>query len=396
MRSLLGLAALSTTLCAVLPAEAAEPGLEGRDDIVLQDQFEGVSWYQAWGQSKAPQNTSIVSDGSSFRGQSHLRVTVPKGSHYGTSFGFNFDKQGIAEPDEVYFRYAIRLGPTWTTDGGGGGKLPGFGGTYGVAGWGGKPANGSNGWSSRGLFSKPPANPQSGQTRTGFYVYHADMTGQYGSNWYWSGGSLGPDGVMQREQWYQFEVYVKINTPQQNDGVLKAWADGTQVYEKTDVRFRDVDTLKVERVWFDIYYGGSWTAPADMYIDFDNAVIAQRCPAHIEVLAHALAHGIGDLGEFPRGAGSRCPIRRGRPCRCRRAEWRPKASSRPRSHAFRSLRPGQPAWSQRPNRWMRMEQVAHRVPIAPGRSRRAEQWTGRAIDRGPERFALCWSNTVIE
>ncbi len=262
------LCTLSTT------AFAAEPGLAGRNDIVLEDGFEQQDWYQGWSTSSVPQNTSIVSDGSSFRGNSHLRVTVPKASHYGTSFGFDFVKEGLAAPDAVYFRYAIRLGPTWTTDGGGGGKLPGFGATYGVAGWGGKPANGSNGWSARGLFWQPSAAPESGDTRIGYYVYHADMTGQYGANWFWSGGSLGSDGVLKRSKWYEIEVYVKNNTVTQNDGVLRAWADGTQVYEKTDVRFRDVENLKIERVWFDIYYGGSWTAPEDMYLDFDNAVIA--------------------------------------------------------------------------------------------------------------------------
>ncbi len=257
-------------------ASAAEPGLEGRPDIVLQDGFESANWFTAWGAKAAPQNTSVVSDGSSFSGGSHLRVSVPKGGHYGTSFGFDFAKQGLPEPEELYFRYAIRLGPTWTTDGGGGGKLPGFGGTYGVAGWGGKPVNGTNGWSSRGLFSKPVSNAASGDTRVGFYVYHADMTGQYGSNWHFSGGPLGADGNLKRNVWTQLELYVKLNTPTKNDGVLKAWADGTPVFEKADIRFRDVTTLKVERAWFDIYYGGTWTAPADMHLDFDNAVIAYK------------------------------------------------------------------------------------------------------------------------
>ena len=268
---MLGAAAV---LCAARLALAAEPGLEGRGDIVLQDGFEDANWFSAWGANKAPQNTSLVSDGTSLSGGSHLRVSVPKGAHYGTSFGFNFAKQGLPEPEELYFRYAVRLGKTWTTDGGGGGKLPGFGGTYGIAGWGGKPANGTNGWSSRGLFSKPVSNPASGDTRVGFYVYHADMKGQYGSNFHFSGGPLGADGNLKRDVWTQLELYVKLNTPKQNDGVLKAWADGTPVFDKSDLRFRDVSTLKIERAWFDIYYGGSWTAPADMHIDFDNAVIA--------------------------------------------------------------------------------------------------------------------------
>jgi hypothetical protein len=275
MRARSILAALSSTLLLSGSVVAGEPGLAGRTDVYLEDGFEASDWYEAWGRTSPPQNTSIVSDGSSYRGASHLRVSVPAGSNYGTSFGFDFAKQIGSEPSEAHFRYAIRLGPTWTTDGGGGGKLPGFGGTYGIAGWGGKPSNGTNGWSARGLFWDPLADKASGDTRLGFYVYHADMTGQYGSNWFWSGSTLGPDGVLKRGKWYELEVYVKVNTPTENDGILRAWADGQQVFDKTDIRFRDVETLKLERVWFDIYYGGSWTAPANMTLDFDNVVIAE-------------------------------------------------------------------------------------------------------------------------
>jgi hypothetical protein len=247
--------------------------LDGRDDIVLRDGFEEDQWYTAWGLQAAPQNAQIMRDGTSLSGDGHLRLAVAAGEHYGSSFGYDFADMGLDEPDEVYFRYAIRFGPTWTPDGGGG-KLPGFGGTYGVAGWGGEPSDGTNGWSARGLFLPPEEDGASGDTRVGFYCYHADMTGQYGDNWYWSGGALGAQGVMSRGQWYQVEVYVRNNTPGENDGILRAWVDGVQVYEKTDVRFRDVDSLHVERVWFDFYYGGTWTAPADMYIDFDAVVIA--------------------------------------------------------------------------------------------------------------------------
>lgn len=248
--------------------------LDGRDDVVHREGFEEDDWYAAWGLREAPQNTEIIRDGTSLTGDGHLRIRVVGGEHYGSSFGYDFADLGMDEPDEVYFRYALRLGPTWTTQDGGGGKLPGFGGTYGVAGWGGRPSHGTDGWSARGLFWQPDEGRTEGDTRIGYYCYHAEMTGTYGENWFWSGGEIGADGVIERDRWYQVETYVKLNTPEQNNGILKAWVDGYPVYEKTDILFRDVDTLHVERVWFDLYYGGTWTAPADMYIDFDAAVIA--------------------------------------------------------------------------------------------------------------------------
>lgn len=248
-------------------------GSPGR--TVFEDDFESASWYRGWGRGSSPDNTAIISDGTALRGDSFLRVSVPEGEHYGTSFGYDFGRMAGEEPDEVYFRYAVRFGPTWTTEGGGGGKLPGFGGTHDTAGWGGRPADGTNGWSARGLFWQPEsgASRSDGGTRVGFYAYHADMTGTWGSNWYWSGGPL-DGGAMRRNRWYRVEMYIRNNTPGVNDGALRAWVDGSVVFEKTDIRFRDVERLHVEKVWFDIYYGGDWVPPADMRVDFDDVSIA--------------------------------------------------------------------------------------------------------------------------
>jgi hypothetical protein len=59
-----------------------------------------------------------------------------------------------------------------------------------------------------------------------------------------------------------------------NDGILRGWVDDSPAFEKTDLRFRDIDSLKVENVWFNIYIGGSWTAAHDMHLYFDNMVIS--------------------------------------------------------------------------------------------------------------------------
>ena len=51
---------------------------------------------------------------------------------------------------------------------------------------------------------------------------------------------------------------------------------GQPAFEKTDIRFRDVPTLKIEQVWFNIYHGGSWVPKDDIHVYFDNVVIARR------------------------------------------------------------------------------------------------------------------------
>ncbi len=74
-----------------------------------------------------------------------LRVKVAKGGHYGVSLDYRLKDRTGTEPDALYFRYYLRFADDWHPERGG--KLPGIGGTYGRAGWGGRPVNGTEGWS---------------------------------------------------------------------------------------------------------------------------------------------------------------------------------------------------------------------------------------------------------
>ena len=62
-----------------------------------------------------------------------------------------------------------------------------------------------------------------------------------------------------------------MNTPGRTDGVLRAWV----VFEKTDVRMRDVDRLKIKTVWVNVYYGGTWTADDDHHLFIDDVAISK-------------------------------------------------------------------------------------------------------------------------
>ena len=59
------------------------------------------------------------------------------------------------------------------------------------------------------------------------------------------------------------------------NGEVLAWVDGKGAFEKTDVRMRDVDTLKIEAVWLNLYLGGSWTARTEHHLYIDDVVIAR-------------------------------------------------------------------------------------------------------------------------
>ncbi len=96
------------------------------------------------------------------------------------------------------------------------------------------------------------------------------MRGKYGDNWVWDGSGF---PGLANNRWYCIEQYVKMNTPGKNDGVLRGWVDDNLVFEKTDVRMRDVDKLKIETVWINVYHGGTWTARNDQHLFIDDVTI---------------------------------------------------------------------------------------------------------------------------
>ncbi len=263
------LLSLRTTVCPAL--NTAEQALQSRPDVIFTCDFESENWYKLFGMPTTPQRVACVDSDSDrrfepFSGKA-LRIKVDAGGHYGASITYAFKKQTGAEPEEIYFRYYLRFADDW--DPAGGGKLPGISGTYGRAGWGGRPSNGSNGWSARGLFRKQV----DGKTPIGFYSYHADMRGQYGSEWLWD---IEKRGWLENNRWYCIEQYAKMNTPGKNDGILRAWVDGQPAFEKTDIRMRNTDTLKIDSVWLNLYLGGTWTAKSDHHLYIDNIVIARN------------------------------------------------------------------------------------------------------------------------
>ena len=243
----------------------------GKDPAVyLFSDFEGDDWGRAW--SRGADAPTLTPTPAEHQGRA-LRVRIPKGTNTGMNVEYLFAKQAGGEPEEAYLRYYLRISGDWKTLQGG--KMPGIAGTYGKAGWGGRKVNGTDGWSARGSFSvaPPEGNPLAGLVPVGNYVYHADMEGQYGDIWNWLDGY---GGLLEKNRWYCLEQYVKLNAPEKKDGVLRAWVDGRPAFEKTDLRFRTVDRLKVEKVWMNVYHGGTQPVDRDVHLTIDNVVIARQ------------------------------------------------------------------------------------------------------------------------
>ena len=252
-------------------------GIGNHADVHLFTDFEAANWGDDWTYGTGASTLeTVVADAvrqfESLQGQA-LRIKVPNGGNTGMNVGYNFADEAGYEPEEIYFRYYLRIAEDWEPLDGG--KFPGISGTYGVAGWGGRPSDGTNGWSARGLFrlAPPAGNTLEHMTPIGNYVYHADMTGIYGDNVLWQQDYR---GYLEKNRWYSIEQYLKMNTPGQNDGIIRAWVDGRLAYEQTDWRWRDIDTLKIEKIWMNVYHGGTATVDQDIHLYIDNVVIADQ------------------------------------------------------------------------------------------------------------------------
>ncbi|MGH7317218.1 MAG: hypothetical protein ACREJS_13255 [Candidatus Rokuibacteriota bacterium] len=54
------------------------------------------------------------------------------------------------------------------------------------------------------------------------------------------------------------------------------WIDGVLVFEKKDIRVRNVPAVKIDRVWMNVYHGGTAPTPRSMHLYIDNVVIARK------------------------------------------------------------------------------------------------------------------------
>src|SRR5437870_5637872 len=103
--------ALSIVLVCLCQAAVAtgEPDVKG---VILTCNFEDTQWWRAWGLKSEPANTALVDGKPAFGGQGKsLKVTIPRGTNTGANFHFRFRQQLGEEPEEIYFRYYLKLDP---------------------------------------------------------------------------------------------------------------------------------------------------------------------------------------------------------------------------------------------------------------------------------------------
>lgn len=211
--------------------------------------------------------TSLETNGYAGRG---LRVAIPTGGFRG--FGpldrlGPFDQADQA-PDDVWFRYHIRL-IDWNAASSG--KLPGLAGLYSSSARGCIPSSETRpGWSARGMFDAPGTHGAApGRVPIGTYLYHVDQTGDCGDGLWW-------DASLEQGRWYCVEGRVKMNTPGENDGLLRGWLDGKLRLSRNDIQYRragEVD-VGVRHMWHNVYFGGQWSTPNPLSLEYDEVVVS--------------------------------------------------------------------------------------------------------------------------
>jgi hypothetical protein len=145
-----------------------------------------------------------------------------------------------------------------------GGKLPGLcGGPENVSG--GRPANGTNGFSARLMWRK--------DGRGEAYVYHKNQKGNYGDSF-----AFPADFRFPTDTPVKVRLIVSMNTPGKRDGALRVWIDEKLLVERSDMEWRSVDSFGVDGLYFETFHGGgdkSWAPTKPCWAEFGELRVSE-------------------------------------------------------------------------------------------------------------------------
>jgi len=269
-RLLLRSLALATALGPAAFAAVPETAAQAPDALPLVWRSNLERGLQSWpGQPKGwgLENRQFDAD-LAIQGQA-LRVFIARGSIdpasmrlRGQPFGGTGFKMRLPGPghEVAQLRYKVRFPHDFQQ--GRGGKLPGLCG--GACNGGGKMPDGRDGFSARYMWT--------GNFAASVYAYLPSSI-KYGT-------PIGSRQIpLERGRWIELVQELKLNTPDQADGHIKVWADGVQVVDQQGLAFRTVDQLKIDAIYFDVFYGGNddtWAAPQDTTIEFAEFMVSGR------------------------------------------------------------------------------------------------------------------------
>ena len=85
-----------------------------------------------------------------------------------------------------------------------------------------------------------------------------------------------------RDQWYRIEQRVKLNThpggEPAGDGIVETWIDGAKRDSlcRYDLKYTAADSIGINRLWADIYYGGSYPSPENNTVYLDEFYVSPQ------------------------------------------------------------------------------------------------------------------------
>ena len=219
-------------------------------------------------------NTHELTDGDnltnmSSKGNGETLVTFQPNSSYGIDPKLDLDPNET----EAWFAYDILLPLNWAPTSNT--KLPGFASaetSNTIGGQGGGGGGGNDATSARMIIHRPStaADPHTFVSNgVGFEIYHdASPTQPFGDTEWWGNvgaGSSSPttEAAITLGTWATLKQYKKLNTPGQNDGILRGYIDGVLQYERTNLGFTDDDTTsdgdpdaQEMAIWMNFFIGG--------------------------------------------------------------------------------------------------------------------------------------------
>tara|TARA_R110001599_G_scaffold242831_2_gene442593 strand:+ start:351 stop:1154 length:804 start_codon:yes stop_codon:yes gene_type:complete len=211
----------------------------------------------AWGLENISVHPMEISSGN------FIRAFVPKGAiDPGTMKNRGLPRGGAGFKSVVFpsgvdraaFSYWVRfpIGFDFVL----GGKLPGLYGGKGNSG--GKIPDGTDGFSFRLMWGKGGLGK--------VYAYLPTSV-RYGT------ALFDHEFQFQPGQWHQIKQEVILNTPGKSDGIVRMWVDSQFLGEERDILMRTVSTLRINGMFFDVFFGGGddrWAPKSDTHIDFSN------------------------------------------------------------------------------------------------------------------------------
>ena len=197
--------------------------------------------------------------------RSWLRVNYAKGEIGPDKNGADW-RWPFGDRESAELKYTLRFSSDFEFVKGG--KLPGLsGGPENISG--GKPANGTNGFSARLMWRS--------EGRGEAYVYHAQQSGKYGDSFPFPSDIRFPTG-----QPIEVRIMVKMNHPNNADGLLRVWIQlpgkaEILVVDKSEMQWRKNDRFGVDSIYFDTFYGGgdkSWAPTKSGFAEFSSIEVS--------------------------------------------------------------------------------------------------------------------------